>query len=542
MANRYCGSTKYTAVAAWAASTTYSVGNIVRQLAAPAVGSERCFRASAITTGISGGTEPAWILTANGVTVDGGVTWTECTGQAIYNGDGGGAAYGAPHARIANAVASTWAAAGDTVYVSNNHAATQASAITITGVGTAAAAVRVVCVNDTVVPPTATATTASESSTGAFGITLSSQYIYIYGVAFNCGSGANVVFLALPSFNAAYFESCTFNIVSTATTSAFGFGNPANTSDALANYLNCKFTFGNVSQTINGNIGCLADITGGSFAATGSVPTALFTPTTGRDFFLKMRGVDLSTITGTIIAASSNFGSAIFTNCKIGAGVVIESSAGTGPGGLTVKAHNCDSAATNYRYFYKNYLATILQETTIVRTGGATDGVTPISWNITTSANSTFYSPFFSEELEQWNDVTGSSKTATVYITSNTALNNNDVWLELEYLSSSTSPISTIVSTKMALLATPVVLTTDASTWGGAVTNKYSLAITFTPSMKGPVKARIYAAKLSTTIYVDPKLSLGVTSNRQYLIPGMGYINETGSTVGSASTAHTFVG
>lgn len=60
MTNYYVSSVAYAAVAQWGASTSYSVGSIVRQLAAPAVNSERCFRAaggsSSFTNGSASGT------------------------------------------------------------------------------------------------------------------------------------------------------------------------------------------------------------------------------------------------------------------------------------------------------------------------------------------------------------------------------------------------------------------------------------------------------------------------------------------------------
>ena len=113
MALWYCNygdgsTTGYYAVAQWAATHTYSVGAIVRQLATPAVGSERCFRCT--TAGTSLGAEPAWVTTNGSTTTEaGGPVWTEVTGNSTYN-------WSAPHARLANAVAGGWPAAGDTIY------------------------------------------------------------------------------------------------------------------------------------------------------------------------------------------------------------------------------------------------------------------------------------------------------------------------------------------------------------------------------------------------------------------------------------------
>src|SRR6202012_5873839 len=122
-----------------------------------------------------------------------------------------------------------------------------------------------------------------------------------------------------------------------------------------------------------------------------------------------------------------------------------------------------------YIYYYASGQGIVNQETTIVRTGScATDGTTPISWNMTTNANSSFYYPFVSEEIAQWNDAAGASKTATVYLASNTSLNNNDIWMEIEYPSSSGAPLGATVNTRMTMLGTILPLTSDGSTWGGS--------------------------------------------------------------------------
>jgi len=82
MATWYLGSTKHAAVAQWAATTAYVVGDFVRQLAAPTKDNERVWRCT--TAGTSGGTEPSWTLTKGSTTNDNTVVWTEVTGNSAY--------------------------------------------------------------------------------------------------------------------------------------------------------------------------------------------------------------------------------------------------------------------------------------------------------------------------------------------------------------------------------------------------------------------------------------------------------------------------
>jgi hypothetical protein len=51
-------------------------------------------------------------------------------------------------------------------------------------------------------------------------------------------------------------------------------------------------------------------------------------------------------------------------------------------------------------------------------------------------------------------------------------------------------------------------VTSSAASWGGSPAHTQKLQVTFTPQMKGPVKARIFVAKPSITVYVDPLLTI----------------------------------
>ena len=68
----------------------------------------------------------------------------------------------------------------------------------------------------------------------------------------------------------------------------------------------------------------------------------------------------------------------VLRNCKLDASIAIVTGTHPGPGGAVVDLINCDSGDTNYRFAHHDYMGSMVQETTIARTGGASDGTTPI--------------------------------------------------------------------------------------------------------------------------------------------------------------------
>ena len=93
------------------------------------------------TAGTMGASEPAWPNNTAGTTqADGTTTWTSLGGVGNFTGGQ------APHARLANACVSTWFAAGNTVYIGDNHAESQATTITISPASTGTVG-KIICHN-----------------------------------------------------------------------------------------------------------------------------------------------------------------------------------------------------------------------------------------------------------------------------------------------------------------------------------------------------------------------------------------------------------
>lgn len=598
----------YSAVGQWTALTAYSAGQWVRQLATPTVNNERCFvciiagtslaveptwvvtrgaktaEASGPTwqecTGMAGpngdltnapiwvasrvitlgevyydavsaslqicstagtsktGAAPTFSATAGVTTTDNTVTWTSLGPTSNYTG------WQYPFPRLQACLTTTWSAPGNNVYVSNNHAETQATGLTLLSTGTAALPISIYCVSDATAPSTTLATTATISTTGANNLSLSggvSAFSSYYGLNFFAGSGASTANLGLLGQGGyTTFDNCTFNLNNTsATSSIFWFPTTFTVSNSgSAVYRNCNFTFGATGQKINtatGTGGWEANFIGCTFAGTGSIPALLFVMGSQSISIFRFRDCDMSSVTGTLFS-STNPGQIDISNCKLGAGVVLGLSASSSAQSF-MRLVNSDSSNTNYRYAFSTFFGLTVQETTIVRTGGSTDGTTPISWNITTNASTNATAPFFSDIISQWNDTVGTI-TANIYLTSNTVLDNSKVWVEWEDAGTSGFPLGVAVLTRAPFLSSPSTLTSDTSTWGGSITNKYVISSTLTPQNKGPLKARIYVSVPSTTLYVDAQISItGVTPSRSYTVGEMGRINETSS--GSSGSGGT---
>lgn len=404
--------------------------------------------------------------------------------------------------------------AGSRVWVSQVHAESTAGAVTITMPGTVTSPNQVVCGNDGAEPPTALATTATVAATGANDLTITGSG-YIRGIAFTGGSG-NVNNGIRLNINAGFqfYELCDFINGSTgAATNAITLNNSG--SDASRIILkNCRLKLGNAAQVINFAGQFVID--GGSIISGGTSPTVAFAMFSNRtcngvirnfDFSNWAAGVNL--FSGGAVAAAALIR---FVDCKLPSswsGSLVSASITTA--GVRVEMINCAAGSTNYSVWIEDCFGKLTQETTIVRSGGASDGTTPLSWKIATFAKNSFpHETFVSPDIRFWNDTTGSSKTVTVEVVSDIGSNlkDSEIWLEVDYLGSSATPQGTSISDAAAsILATAADQASSSVTWtttGLGAPVKQALSVTFTPQMKGLFNCRVHVAKPSITVYVDP--------------------------------------
>lgn len=485
----------------WGATLTVVKGQIIYDATSGAL--QICSTAGTTKSG----TQPTFGATAGTTTTDNTVTWTSLGAASNF------AAFAAPHARIANADAATWqTVVPATIYISSGHAATQATAITLAGgQGTAAKPNKYLCVSNATAPPTSVTTGASETCSGAADLIISG-FGYYSGISFLAGSAANVSSFELGGSSAFYlvFENCTFKLNNTNSSSALGI-NASGILNACGLSLNtCTIIFGSVSQSIKPFATVNTFITGGSIALTGSSPSScfLFSNSSGGGT-TTIRDCDLSGLGGPIVTMTGDSTAlVIIENCKLSANAPANG-ASSSPGAIALKVHNSDNGSKNYRFFEQTYMGSSQQETTTINTAGASDGTQGISFKAISTANSSFSQPFQLPEITQWQNTTGSSHTATVEIAGANTLTNGDIWMELEYPGSASFPIGSTVSSRVADAITAVSnVTTSAASWGGSPAHTQKLQVIFTPQMKGPIKARIYVAKASTTVFIDPLITV----------------------------------
>lgn len=464
-------------------------------------------------------------------------------GANIYVRSGaGGAGTGADWANAYTTInaAATAGAAGDEFDVSEDHAESAASLTSITWPGTEASPNRVLCVNHAgSVPPVSAdlATTATVTTTGANNISIPSGRAYVYGIAFSAGSSTSNGNISVGSSSTlntfAIYENCKFILGGNNASSRINFG--ATTALIEQRLINPTFKFAHASQGIVNN-GPLV-IAKGSVDSGGTAPTTLFLAASAQRYIeTTATGFDMSFLGSgkNLVDASGAFPYRyFFRDCKLGSSVAIKTGTIAGRGGCEVTLINGDSADTNYRYARHTYDGDILSETTIVRTGGSSDGTTPISRKLTSSANTKFYAPLLGGVVPFWNSTVGSVTVEAEVVTDNVTLKDNEAWIEVWYPGTSGYPLNLASSD-----AAPDVLnagtnqTSSSVTWtttGLTTPIKQTLSTTFTTTKAGPLYARVVLAKPSTTMYVDGLRLSG--SGRQYQTWG-GYVNEGASSSG----------
>jgi hypothetical protein len=423
-------------------------------------------------------------------------------------GTGAGTSWANACTTLAAAIALS--SAGDDFDVASTHAETTASALTLTFKGTAAAPNRVFSCDTTNSPAQASdlLAGASVTTTGTSALSVSG-FVYIYGVTFNCATSTGVTNLTIASAAGnVILDTCALKVLATSSTSALICGNSVAGVDGSTTWINTTVQLSNAGQSIQVMGGRFRWLNTPSAIVSGTPPNTLFVnSSTARGVTVLCDGIDLSALSGkALVAALPEAGYVQFVNCRLPASVTIASAPSAW--GQSIDLVNTDSGATGCRQERYQYPGTQTTETTNTLSGGASDGVQPISWKVAANANASRVNPFECFQIAQWFGTgLGSSHTMTFQVLAPAGLTNADIWVDVEYLGNASYPLSSKATSAPAtpLTAGSALSTSGAGSWGGSTGDTaYTIPVTFTPQLAGYVRATVRIAKASATLYVDP--------------------------------------
>lgn len=414
----------------------------------------------------------------------------------------------------------TAAAAGDFIWVSNNHSEAPSATVTYTIAGTNAAPVYVTCVLDTQSAPFAEThrrETASIACTGNQTITING-YAEIYGVAFAAGAGSGTALVVLGgAASGLTFRRCTIAPGSSGVSAQIRIGaTPA--SSGLAGrfrFIDTAFQFANASQGIavrSGRVEWKSTDSNLYSKVSGTTPTTLFqslnTPCGAE---IVCDGVDLSPITGTLVGAILACQRYIFRNCKIHASLTAFSARQSDPSAVIVESYNCDSSTTKGKHGRHGlYSGDVDSDLSVYRNAGATlDGSTHYSWRMVSVAASKDFAPLRTIEIDKRNTTVGSPISPVIEILNDgDDLTSGDIYTEFYYMGATTNVATFIASTYSGRLdaGSAAALTTSSESWSNAlsVPKPQKMSATFTPQEAGLIRAVVHLVRASKTVYVDP--------------------------------------
>lgn len=419
------------------------------------------------------------------------------------------------------------------VWVSNQHNESNASAQAWTFAGTLADPTWVVAVDDgggTPTEPPTTLSTATVTTTGTSSITINGN-CYLYGLTLNVATGvvnAGLTFDTGTGNVVITAENCTFKCLASGSLAIINIGATANMNSPLVQWKNVNIQFSAAGARINMLLGELiwegGSVLSGSTALTGG----LIEPSSAGELCkVRISGVDFQYLGSASYLTEAGQGGnldVIFYNCRLPSSWTGGLVTGTLLAADRVEMYNCDSADTNYRIWIQDYFGVIRESVTKYNDAGADDGSAQgFSWEMVTTANAEFpHHALRSPEIVKWNETTTGTLTATVEIVHDgaAALTDADIWLEVMCMDPGGTPVGKWQSdccANLNLNSNAAAQATSSAAWtgdtgtgpnGSSTWNTLKLVVSFTPKEKGYVHARVMLAKASTTVYVDPLLTI----------------------------------
>ena len=502
--------------APWQASTAYALNQrVVIPPASVALGTNSRFVYQCTTAGTSGSSAPAWPTTVGNTVTDGTAVWT-C--RSPSDGNWGDAAC---YLYYLMAQISSPLSAGDVIYIHKNHSESDSQSTNqVLFSGPTTGWVNVYCVDNT---------NSNALSTGAIinvssGVMILENRVYSYGVQYRY-SGATGVYFG--DSTAAYwilesngaFDVIYLNADSIGCKWESFYSSMCPTQVDIVN-AGVYFAYAANGFNLSSTYPLLVRWKGGILHAPNGA-TNLF----GSGMFLAgsiVEDVDLSAVgsgaTATSLINTSGipgFGP-LFTRCKLpsssATGFAFDSGTLTYPQKLPLRLHGCSASNTVEEIHEIGYEGTVTYNASIY--GAATDGAAPFSLQMAASSNTVDgLLSLESPPITAWCSLTGSHAfTIQCIVDSASDLTNADIWMELEYPADASSGLGATATDRVAPLGAPTAKTSSTATWTGSGTltypNKFICQVAASPAKVGPVTARVHLTKPSTTVYVDPIITM----------------------------------
>ena len=403
-------------------------------------------------------------------------------------------------------------AAGEEILVASDHDETLPNAVSFNFLwsnSTGLNPVKVVSTNSSTDLPEYGARIATNPS--GFPDTVFGAPVYFFGINFD-----TINDFVASADSSLVFDSCVFTFnrsveIQTATNSGSIYFINTDIDLTAASSIISSFSLGESSKLY---------YRGGSITAFASDPVLVAAASNVDGGTVVFEGVDLSSFD-----ALAEWGLALNTviarGCRISA-AALSGFAGTIPTTAGARSElyieNCASSTitdpAQSLSLFQSMLGIATSSSSRYRTGGATDGSTPISWEMAANSNCRPSVPEYAlkaQPIVAW--VTGgSSITITLYLASDATLQDDEFWVDVFGPSSEVSATAQWdrITTRANLLDTPANLATDSSTWTGTGTSvKQKVEVTYTPTIDGFVSVvPNFAPASADTVYVDPKLEI----------------------------------
>jgi hypothetical protein len=433
-----------------------------------------------------------------------------------YVDDGGdnttGASWATAYTSIASLDTAVSLASGDIVYIGHDHAASQASALTVVG-PTSGLPVSLISATQGSNPPTYQRSTTNQIETTGNNILTFDGSFALYGVCVASGS-TSFLLMNIDLDETGGAESTTYKLGANAAlvTGTSSTGGRVAYRDISVD-LSADGTTNRTGAVVGPNASALCEIDGLSFV-NAAYRTGFVIGATA--FTAKITGADFSGFTNATACEIVGGGYNVVVSNSLTAATWVPVS-GTPPGGAVWEFYNVGPADAPTYMYVANVNGTVASSTSIYRTGGATVEGDAASWLITTTATCAESFPLTTPWMYGLVSSTG-SKTFDVYITNDTAdFDDSQAWLEVEYLGTADEAQWTLAKDQRATITTTAAAQTDdvTSTWNGSgpsFTYKQKLSVTATVGETGQYRARVVVGVASIAgsryFYIDPKVTV----------------------------------